>query len=302
MIDRDKVPRYFLARNIWVLWKLEEVNGRMSKIPYSANYDGRASSTDPATWSPFDQAVSVFQKRPEEYAGLGIVIPADDPLVFIDLDHCIDPTNGELSELAGEVVDSMVTFTELSQSETGLHLFALVDDKTGLKAVKRPEIEIYFSGRFCACTFNVQRAIEPQNETNAIMNLYHRFRKVSTVDAILPTKPLDLTDEDLLAMAKSARNGRKFEMLWSGKWKELGYPSQSEADMALCDLLAYWTGRDPQRMEELFRHSGLYRKKFENIQYRTRTIEEACRSCTSTFADSKNTMERNERELLLQRF
>ncbi len=46
-----------------------------------------------------------------------------------------------------------------------------------------------------------------------------------------------------------------------------GYESQSEADMALCCLLAFLTGGDRARMDELFRRSGLIRERWDEVHY-----------------------------------
>ncbi len=67
---------------------------------------------------------------------------------------------------------------------------------------------------------------------------------------------------ELLHRAMDATNGAKFERLWYGAWED-AYPSQSEADLALCALLAFWTGRDAQQIDRLFRASGLYRPKWD---------------------------------------
>ena len=88
-------------------------------------------------------------------------------------------------------------------------------------------------------------------------------------------------------MAKNAANGEKFLALWSGDTS--GYPSHSEADLALCNLLAFWTAGDPQRMEELFSQSGLAREKWRNRpDYRERTIRTAIRG-VSAFYDPEDT-------------
>ncbi len=87
-------------------------------------------------------------------------------------------------------------------------------------------------------------------------------------------RPTDLTDEEVIAKAKSAKNGEKFSSLWSGD--TTGYASASEADAALCSHLAYWCGPDEERIERLFRSSGLCRDKWlERPDYRRRTIEMA---------------------------
>jgi hypothetical protein len=85
-----------------------------------------------------------------------------------------------------------------------------------------------------------------------------------------------LADEALLEKALSARNGQKFARLWRGDTD--GYPSQSEADLALCDLLAFWT-QDEAQLDRLFRRSELYREKWDEVHgkgtYGQLTIETA---------------------------
>jgi putative DNA primase/helicase len=87
--------------------------------------------------------------------------------------------------------------------------------------------------------------------------------------------PLALTDSELLEHARHAANGHAFSRLWDGDW-QYKYASQSEADLALCCHLAFWTRRDSARIDALFRQSGLYRKdKWERADYRQRTIAAA---------------------------
>nr|WP_252699724.1 hypothetical protein [Natronosalvus vescus] len=74
-----------------------------------------------------------------------------------------------------------------------------------------------------------------------------------------------LSNKEVLKKARAASNGEKFERLWSGS--TVGYDSHSEADMALCCLLAFWTGGDHHQMDRLFRHSGLVRAKWDDVHY-----------------------------------
>ncbi|GGN23901.1 hypothetical protein GCM10009021_26890 [Halarchaeum nitratireducens] len=99
---------------------------------------------------------------------------------------------------------------------------------------------------------------------------------------------VDLEDEELLEKARNASNGEKFERLWNGRLG--GYESQSEADMAFCCLLAFWTGGDESQMDRLFRESGLMREKWDEVHYADgatygeKTIERAVQR-TSEFYD-----------------
>jgi hypothetical protein len=88
-------------------------------------------------------------------------------------------------------------------------------------------------------------------------------------------EPLDnsLSDEEIVRKALDASNGEKFRRLWAGDAS--GYTSGSEADQALCSLLSFWIGPDPNRIDALFRQSRRYREKWERADYRDRTIAKA---------------------------
>jgi len=106
-------------------------------------------------------------------------------------------------------------------------------------------------------------------------------RVPSTSTAGQPISPL-LEDALILQQAAAARNGTKFTRLWNGDWT--GYPSQSEADLALCELLAFWT-QDPAQLTRLFEQSGLYRaaKWGKRFDYRQRTIAKALAQCSQHY-------------------
>lgn len=103
--------------------------------------------------------------------------------------------------------------------------------------------------------------------------------------------PKGLTKEALLRIARRGKDGDRFARLWNGDTSD--YPSQSEADLALCNKLCFYTGNyttgaDPVRMDELFRKSGLYRsEKWDEIHgaqtYGELTIGKAIDTTTNFF-------------------
>jgi hypothetical protein len=94
----------------------------------------------------------------------------------------------------------------------------------------------------------------------------------------------DLGDEEILSLARSARNVAKFGALWDGDTS--GYASHSEADQALVSLLAFYT-QDERQLDSLYRSSGLCREKWlKRPDYRRRTIEKALSNLTETYAPS----------------
>ncbi len=94
----------------------------------------------------------------------------------------------------------------------------------------------------------------------------------------------ELTDEQIIALARGAKNAAKFEVLWEGDTS--GYASHSEADQALVSLLAFYT-RDEGQLDSLYRKSALCREKWiERPDYRQRTIQRALSNLTGTYMPS----------------
>ena len=71
-------------------------------------------------------------------------------------------------------------------------------------------------------------------------------------------------------------------------WRDYSdYGSQSEADCALCTMIAFRTGPDPDMIDRVFRASALMREKWEREDYREATIQKAIEACNGTFHRSK---------------
>ena len=95
------------------------------------------------------------------------------------------------------------------------------------------------------------------------------------------------TANDIVKAACNAKNGAKFRELYAGSYSKTEYGSPSEADMALCNMLAFWTGCDADKMDAIFRQSGLMREKWDRRQsgstYGALTIQKAIASCTTVY-------------------
>lgn len=252
----------------WVCWKLEErrdKNGkpRLDKVPYFPNTSCRASTTDSRTWASYEAALATFTRSPE-YNGLGFVFSDADDYVFLDLDKCVSDEG--VSELARWILEQAVSYTEVSQSGTGLHV--IVRGRKPGDACKNSTLgfEMYATGRFCAMTGDVydgRSAITACDE--ALERVYRRVwpnvKQKKTPRSIHPRVANDAADEDVLKRARRASDGERFERLWAGEWEaEVG--SQSEADAALCAMLMRAAKGDVEQTDALFRESGLYRDKW----------------------------------------
>jgi putative DNA primase/helicase len=93
---------------------------------------------------------------------------------------------------------------------------------------------------------------------------------------------MDVGDDELLALAMRAKNGEKFSRLWRGDTSEYA-GDESRADLALCSLLAFWTDGDTERMDRLFRQSGLMREKWNRRDYRERTFSKVLEGKTEFY-------------------
>jgi hypothetical protein len=284
-----RFPEELIQRNQWCLWRVEpDAKGRPTKVPYGP--DGRkAASNDPKTWSTYAAACEAFGRQPGAFGGIGYFFAADDGVCGVDLDVSLDE-NGEQYPWAGEIIDKFQnTYRALSVSGHGLHILckAVLPGKGRNFNVpkgpvdssgKRAQIGLSDRGRFFALTgiiyhLSALTVAGHQETIDWLLGFMNRDRWAEPADR-KPTAD-ELTDAEILDRATRAKNGAKFARLWAGDWHK-EYGSQSEADLALCCLLAFWCGPNPARIEVLFRQSGLARDKWlERADYRGRTIRAA---------------------------
>jgi hypothetical protein len=158
---------------------------------------------------------------------------------------------------------------------------------------KKRNIEVYDRGRYVTVTGHHLPGTPTTVETAqaALEALLTRVFTASKAETngqghIRRCAPISLDDAALLERARAARNGDVFARLWAGDAN--GYPSPSEADLALCNRLAFWTGRDADRMDRLFRQSGLMRPKWDERHgtdtYGALTIQTAIAGCRDVYA------------------
>jgi putative DNA primase/helicase len=271
----ELVPADLQALDQWVVWRWLKRNGKRTKVPYNARTGAQAASDDPATWSPFEVALRYLDRG--RCDGVGFVFRADDPYTGIDLDKCRDPETGAIEPWALEIIKRLASYTEITPSGTGVHIILKAKLPPGRR--RKGRVEMYETGRFFTMTGHhldgTPRAIEDRHaELKALHVEVFSADKPAVPPSNVP-KPArgaaDAADAELIEKAKRSANGAKFSALWDGDTS--GYDSPSEADAALCGLLAFWTGPDEERIDRLFRQSGLYRDKWERADYRAGTIE-----------------------------
>jgi len=286
----------------WVCWKLEERDGKQTKIPVNPHTGQNASSSDLDTWSDYETAQEYHTKTTVD--GLGFVFSEEDIIAGVDLDNVRDPDTGDIEPWAQEVIDQLDSYTEVSPSGTGVHIlvYGIMDSdartrahqESTLDAFEESEIEMYDRGRYFTMSFDhiestPTELVQRHDELTSVHSEYvaeddDTDDDNTTTEAT--TTELNLDDQELIEKAKKAHNGRDFESLWNGDIS--GYDDDhSRADMGLLQHLAFWTGCDRQQMERLFGKSGLTREKWTNRQdYRERSIQKAIRNCSEVYDPS----------------
>jgi hypothetical protein len=244
------IPEVLIALDQWVTWKTIERDNKPTKVPFQLS-GHTASSTDPNTWTSFEEV------KDEEF--IGFVFSKTDDLVFIDLDKCYDGSKAE--PWAQKIIDMLDSYTEISPSNTGFHIFI----KGAIPGPKRrtKRFEMYQDGRYSTITGNVYQGKTEIKETQSELNQLYRVLFPDAPSATKPIAPSKITmkDKEILDIAFSAINGAKIRTLWEGGWNG-DYPSQSEADFALLAHLAFYT-QDSQQLDRLFRGSMLIRPKWD---------------------------------------
>src|SRR5215211_3332349 len=276
-------------RRQWLCWRTEERDGEPTKVPYDPSTGEKASSTKPNTWTSYEKAVSVC--KDDGYEGIGFVFTPEDDLCGVDLDKCLNPETGEIEGWAQEVIGELNSYTEISPSGTGVHILVRGELPAGRN--RKGRFEAYDRGRYFTVTgkhlAGTPQTIERrQEELQSVV--YRVFGEESTnghTKLVAASERPDngFSDNDVIRKALSASNGQMFSRLWNGDTS--GYGSHSEADLALCGMLAFWTGGDASRIDSLFRQSGLYREKWDRKNYRNRTITEALSGKTEFYKAPK---------------
>jgi len=278
--NHEAVPEELKALPRWLCWRYEERDGKLTKVPYDVRTGRKASSTDPATWTDFETALATSGA----YDGIGIVL--GDGLAGMDLDNSVDES-GTLKPWAREIVDRLDSYTERSPSGQGVKVIlrGALKRKGNRRDLGDGHVEVYSADRYFTVTGNhLPGTPEYVQERQAALDDLHLelFPPKEDAPAPQPKETLDLSDRELLERMFSAANGGNVRRLWEGDVE--GYPSHSEADAALCAHLAFWTGADRERIDRLFRQSGLCRDKWtDRPDYRERTISKALEGMTDTY-------------------
>jgi hypothetical protein len=243
----NNLPPELKALPNYILWAYQHTtpDAKPTKLPINAATGYLASVTNPAHWSTFDAVLQVSDRA----SGIGLVLTADAGFTCIDLDYTDDPVEVE-RQIA--IVKAFDSYAEVSPSGKGLHLWIRASIPSGRR---RGCVEMYSSERYMTMTGQVYHNAPIRGCQDLAMSLWSEMSGNNTalVDAV--DQPERNTDYEVLVMASSAINGQKFIDLYEGHW-ELMYPSQSEADFALVNIINFYT-QNKDQIIRIFRASAL---------------------------------------------
>ena len=304
-ISVDQIPQELKQIQGWVNWisKKYPDEKKPRKIPINPNTGFEAKVNDSETWGTFDESLKGHQKF--KASGIGVMIRKG--LIGIDLDNAVDPLGKTKSE-AQKIISSIPTYWEFSPSGKGFHGFVFGSLPQGHRTRKKLEdgssLEIYSSNRYFTVTGRIiSQAYEITRNQDSADWLVQNFQlepentsKSSPKEDEEKRGTFNSSSKELIQKIQQSKQGAKFNQLFTGNWD--GYGSQSEADLSLCSILAFWTGNDSGMIDEIFRQSGLSRCKWDELRgpktYGGMTIEKAISQNMETYqAPSENSQQKN---------
>lgn len=287
--------------NQFILWKAVLLDtGKVTKKPVDPRtlqvfLKDSGYQTDPELWTDANTAIQLAKMCGDGY-GVGFMFTVNDPFYFLDIDECL--VDGDWSQLAKSLMGLLPgASVEISQSGTGLHVIAKgAAPEHGCKNTNL-NIEFYTEQRFVALTGDSVIGNSGVDSTLQLPTLVAQYfpPKIGGTLSEWTTGPVPewkgYEDDDKLIQkaldSKSTANkfgsGTSFRDLWERDIESLSATytpdaaddntyDESSADIALAQHLAFWTGKDCERIKRLMQRSGLVRDKWQREDYIDGTI------------------------------
>ncbi|WP_367899796.1 phage/plasmid primase, P4 family [Bacillus pseudomycoides] len=295
----NEIPAELKALPQWILWKFETRNGKSTKVPYQVGGE-MAQANNRRTWSTFATAVKFYLEG--DYDGIGFVFSRQDNYIGIDIDKCV--VDGKTNAFSTEIIDTLDSYTEFSPSGKGIHIIIKGNLPqsvlgTGRKNTKHG-LEIYSYGRFFTFTGNRENSNDVYERTDELAEVFEKYFDDSDIQgrvnlAEFEKDEIKISNDALWERMFRSKNGDEIRSLYNGS---LINNDHSASDLALCNHLAFWTGKSATRMDSMFRETSLMRDKWDVIHFRDtnetygeRTIATAISSTSTTILDNKQQFE-----------
>jgi hypothetical protein len=202
-------PQELRDRQQWLLWRFEpnpkKPDGKKLKVPYYISGKrrvGTQGSAEDRSWlSLYNSVVDELSRSRGSrlpYDGIGFAFLPGDGLIGIDLDNMIDPATGEISERGREIIKACNSYTELSPSKKGVHIFVRGHVEKSFKS-NDIGVEVFCGGQYF--TFTGERYFGSPDTVNEIDELtLRRLQKTvakakGQADAARPAPAAPMNDE-----------------------------------------------------------------------------------------------------------
>lgn len=287
----------------FIVYKLapsQTTPGKTDKLPidYRTGLMPLKNSGASSVWTDYQSAIGAAARLGEQY-GVGFSFAETDPFWFLDIDNCLEPS-GEWSALAKSLLAAFPgAAVEVSQSGRGLHIIGTgTMPPHGCKNIPLG-LELYHTDRFVALTGAHAMGNAGTDFSYCLPWLVEHYfpapmdNYAMTVWADEPVEEWCGPEDDKQLIDRAMRsksaagafgNRASFADLWTGDERALSaaYPHEerafdaSSADAALAQHLAFWTGKNCERIRRLMQQSALVRDKWERDDYLPMTITKAC--------------------------
>ena len=315
-------------RKIWLCYPLiwnETKHGGVGgydKPPVNPYTLTNARSNDSSSLATFAEAAAQIGKKAHvitkgheglyecEIAGVGVAFSGTG-VCGLDLDNVVNRERKVMTREAGEIIELLDSYTEISPSGTGLHVIftgklpedikKLAKNKRDIFKTELAEYQLFDSG-YMTISGEVVGDHELGERTDQVVELYEKyFKEVEPIEKLSTRRPAGapsvvssssgysyerwleevkrLSDKEVLErIFESGSTGKKVKALYNGDMSEYNN-DHSRADQALCTFLYGFTS-DRTLTERVFRSSALFRASGKSKKYLEHTLNKAEKDCT----------------------
>ena len=279
-LNVDGIPEELRAALRWVPWAFvwkddAKGGGTWTKVPISAKTGRAADCNVPRSWGTLQQALNTVAAGKADGVGFAF---ANSGYIGFDLDDHRCPVGRDLSAFADLVLLTFPTYTEVSASATGVKLIGKGAFPPGTpKKVKELGIELFDRGYFALTGHAVQGAPAEVADLQTAIDAHLagllappdlRKPEVETEDherdhggreARAPRPGTAPSVDEIESRVRSHAEG---DRLMRGDTSAHNNDNSS-ADLALCNLIAFYAGTATDLIDAVFRRSRLMRAKWD---------------------------------------
>lgn len=259
-MNYSNIPNELKERKQWSYSNLDPTHKSNSdespKRPRNPKTKQNAMPNNPSTWGTFDEACKAALTC-GKHGAIGYMLDPNDPYCVVDLDNHDEQIPQQKEALFNRVIGMFSnTYIETSSSGKGVHIVCQANSRKGKR---KNDVEIYSKERYIIFTGNkISNSTSIANHESTVQQLLTEMGAVENKVTKIESQQETIGDQEILDLAANAPNSEEFLKLCQGKWQG-DYQSQSEADLALFNHLAFYSRNDKQ-VVRMFMRSGLFRE------------------------------------------